>query len=65
MAQKPKIQPGDKLTLEVEVMDTWEDGAKVTFTIGDYPGRVTISAESKAIVKVIPTAKIRKDMRRG
>ncbi|TIQ13024.1 MAG: hypothetical protein E5X57_10405 [Mesorhizobium sp.] len=43
-----KIDPGDRLTIGVDVVKTWDDG-RVTFSLF---GRTTIPGDSPQIVKV-------------
>jgi hypothetical protein len=46
-----KIDKGDKLTLEVEVLSAWADGT-VTFSLFGHPGLTTIPGDSPQIVAV-------------
>jgi hypothetical protein len=52
MAPRPsKIEKGDILILEVEVLRAWTDGT-VTFSLFGHPGLTTISADSPQIVGI-------------
>ena len=46
-----KIDKGDKLALEVEVLSAWADGT-VTFSLFGHPGLTTIPGDSPQIVDV-------------
>ncbi|QOF71496.1 hypothetical protein IG197_27790 [Aminobacter sp. SR38] len=64
MAEKPKdVRAGDTLTIEVEVVDTWEDG-RITFQLAGYPVPITISAECPDIVSIDPTSPSRQKGRK-
>ncbi|RWD09555.1 hypothetical protein [Mesorhizobium sp.] len=47
----PKIEPGDRLTIEVDGLKKWHDG-RLTFSLFAHPGKTTISGDSPRIVKV-------------
>jgi hypothetical protein len=47
----PKIEKGDILTLEVEVLRAWADGT-VTFSLYGHPGVTTIPRDSPQIAGV-------------
>lgn len=64
MAEKPRdIRFGDTITLEVEVISTWDDG-RITFQISGYPTPITISSECPDIVSIDPTSPSRQKGRR-
>lgn len=64
MAEKPRdIRAGDTITIEVEVVDTWEDG-RITFHMAGYSSPITISAECPDIVSIDPTSPSRQKGRR-
>ncbi|MBT1154396.1 hypothetical protein J1C56_02195 [Aminobacter anthyllidis] len=64
MAEKSRdIRFGDTITLEVEVVGTWDDG-RITFHISGYAAPITISAECPDIVGVDPTSPSRQKGRR-
>jgi hypothetical protein len=46
-----KMEKGDILTLEVEVLTAWADGT-VTFSLFGHPGLTTIPGDSPQIVAV-------------
>jgi hypothetical protein len=46
-----KIEKGDMLTLEVEVLTAWADGT-VTFSLFGHPGLTTIPGDSPQIVSI-------------
>ena len=47
----PKIEKGDKLIVEVDVLSAWQDGT-VTFSLFGHPGLTTIPGASPQIVTV-------------
>ncbi|GLS29979.1 hypothetical protein SAMN04488498_104316 [Mesorhizobium albiziae] len=47
----PKIDRGDKITIEVEVLSAWADGT-VTFSLFGHPGMTTIPGDSPQIVGI-------------
>ncbi|GLS30734.1 hypothetical protein SAMN04488498_1296 [Mesorhizobium albiziae] len=47
----PKIDRGDKITIEVEVLSAWADGT-VTFSLFGHPGLTTIPGDSPQIVGI-------------
>jgi hypothetical protein len=47
----PKVEKGDILTLEVEVLRAWADGT-VTFSLFGHPGVTTIPSDSPQIVSI-------------
>lgn len=47
-----KIEKGDMLTLEVEVLTAWADGT-VTFSLFGHPGLTTIPGDSLQIVGIV------------
>ena len=49
--RQPKIEKGDILTLEVEVLRAWTDGT-VTFSLFGHPGLTTIAGDSPQIVDI-------------
>lgn len=46
-----KMDPGDCLTIEIEVLETWDDG-RVTFSLLGRTDKTTILGDSPQIVKV-------------
>lgn len=64
MADKPRdIRAGDTITIEVEVVDTWDDG-RITFQLTGYPVPITISVECPDIVSIDPTSPSRQKGRK-
>lgn len=64
MAEKPRdIRHGDTVTIEVEVINTWDDG-RITFRIYGYDSPITIPQDSPDIVGVDPTSPSRQKGRR-
>lgn len=47
----PKIEPGDRLTIEVDGLKVWDDG-RVTFSLFGHPGKTTIPGNAPQIVKI-------------
>ena len=47
----PKVEKGDILTIEVEVLRAWADGT-VTFSLYGHPGVTTIPGDSPQIVGI-------------
>jgi hypothetical protein len=64
MAEKPRdIRHGDTITLEVEVVSTWDDG-RISFQLAGYPVPITIRAECPDIVSIDPTSPSRQKGRK-
>lgn len=64
MAEKPRdIRVGDTITLEVEVINAWEDG-RITFYLHDYASPITVRANSSDITGVDPTSPSRQKGRK-
>ena len=47
----PKVDRGDKITIEVEILSAWADGT-VTFSLFGHPGLTTIPCDSPQIVGI-------------
>ena len=59
----PKVEKGDILTLEVEVLRAWADGT-VTFSLFGHPGLTTIPDDSPQIVDVEKKSRAKAPRRR-
>lgn len=47
----PKIEPGDRLTIEADGLMAWDNG-RVIFSLFGHPGKTTTPGNSQQIVKI-------------